>query len=110
MLSVTHHGRQPIASNDGGEGTTLTNDVIFIPGRQEQSGKPLVDTLYTITTADGQTLSGKTDALGRTVTVQSKVEENLQLSSPEAPPKPKKTVYRASGNTPVEYVMEFTEK
>ncbi|WP_350307514.1 type VI secretion system Vgr family protein [Photorhabdus viridis] len=76
----------------------------------EQSGKPLVDTLYTITTADGQTLSGKTDALGRTVTVQSKVEENLQMSSPEAPPKPKKTLYRASGNTPVEYVMEFTEK
>ncbi|WP_235184825.1 hypothetical protein [Photorhabdus temperata] len=66
--------------------------------------------MYTITTADGQVLSGKTDALGRTVTVQSEVEENLQLNSPEAPPKPKQTLYQASDNTPVEHVMEFTEK
>ncbi|OWO78941.1 type VI secretion protein, partial [Photorhabdus luminescens] len=76
----------------------------------ERSGKPLAHTPYTITTAGGQTLSGKTDALGRTVTVQSEAEENLQLSSPEAPPKPKQTLYRASGNTQIEYVMEFTEK
>ncbi|RAW94601.1 bacteriophage T4 gp5 trimerisation domain-containing protein, partial [Photorhabdus sp. S10-54] len=76
----------------------------------ERSGKPLVNTPYTITTAGGQTLSGKTDALGRTVTVQSEAEENLQLSSPEVPPKPKQTLYRASGNTQIEYVMEFTEK
>uniref|UniRef100_UPI0036DDD9D2 type VI secretion system tip protein TssI/VgrG n=1 Tax=Photorhabdus sp. RM323S TaxID=3342828 RepID=UPI0036DDD9D2 len=78
--------------------------------RSEQSGKPLAHTPYTITTAGGQTLSGKTDTLGRTVTVQSEAEENLQLSSPETPPKPKQTLYQASDNTPVEHVMEFTEK
>ncbi|MGV8004192.1 type VI secretion system tip protein TssI/VgrG [Photorhabdus temperata subsp. temperata] len=78
--------------------------------RSEQSGKPLVNTLYTITTNSGQVLSGKTDALGRTVTVQSTAEENLQLDSPEAPPKPKQTLYQASDNTPVEHVMEFKEK
>ncbi|WP_434525759.1 type VI secretion system tip protein TssI/VgrG [Photorhabdus asymbiotica] len=76
----------------------------------EQSGKPLAHTRYTITTAGGQTLSGKTDALGRTVTVQSQAEENLQLNLPNTPAKPKKTLYRASGNTQIEYVMEFTEK
>ncbi|WP_255562951.1 MULTISPECIES: hypothetical protein [Photorhabdus] len=36
-------------------------------------------------------------------------EENLQLRSPEATPKPKQTLYRASSNTPVEYAMEFME-
>ncbi|WP_387468341.1 type VI secretion system Vgr family protein, partial [Photorhabdus sp. RM323S] len=76
----------------------------------EQSGKPLVNTLYTITNNSGQITFGKTDALGRTVTIQSEEEENLQLDSPEAPPKPKQTLYRVSGNTPVEYVMEFKEK
>ncbi|MBS9426426.1 bacteriophage T4 gp5 trimerisation domain-containing protein, partial [Photorhabdus caribbeanensis] len=76
----------------------------------EQSGKPLAHTRYTITTAGGQTLSGKTDALGRTVTVRSEAEENLQLHSPETPPKPKQTLYEVGDNTPVEYVMEFTEK
>ncbi|NRN30346.1 type VI secretion system tip protein TssI/VgrG [Photorhabdus heterorhabditis] len=78
--------------------------------RSEQSGKPLVNAPYTITTAGGQTLSGKTDTLGRTLTVQSAAEENLQLNSPETPPKPKQTLYQASDNTPVEHVMEFTEK
>ncbi|AXG42087.1 type VI secretion system tip protein VgrG [Photorhabdus laumondii subsp. laumondii] len=76
----------------------------------EQSGKPLAHTRYTITTAGGQTLSGKTDAQGRTVTVQSEAEENLQLSSPEASPKPKKTLCEVGDNTPVEYVMEFMEE
>ncbi|ERT10269.1 hypothetical protein O185_25930, partial [Photorhabdus temperata J3] len=76
----------------------------------EQSGKPLEHTRYTITTAGGQTLSGKTDALGRTVTVQSAAEENLQLRSPEIPSKPKKILHQASDNTPVEHVMEFTEE
>ncbi|WP_387468409.1 hypothetical protein, partial [Photorhabdus sp. RM323S] len=66
--------------------------------------------LYTITNNSGQITFGKTDALGRTVTIQSEEEENLQLDSPEAPPKPKQTLYRFSGNTPVEYVMEFKEK
>ncbi|MCW7764027.1 type VI secretion system tip protein TssI/VgrG [Photorhabdus luminescens] len=76
----------------------------------EQSDKPLVDVPYTITTGDGQVIPGKTDALGRTMTVQSAAEENLQLSSPENPPKPKQTLYQASDNTPVEHVMEFTEE
>lgn len=76
----------------------------------EQSGKPLVNTLYTITTANGQVISGKTDGLGRTMTVQSEAEENLQLRSPEATPKPKKTVYEVSDNAPLEYVMEFMEE
>ncbi|OCQ52290.1 Phage-related baseplate assembly protein [Photorhabdus australis subsp. thailandensis] len=76
----------------------------------DQSGKPLVNTLYTITTANGQVISGKTDGLGRTMTVQSATEENLQLNSPQATPKPKKTVYEVSDNAPVEYVMEFMEE
>ncbi|MBS9435134.1 hypothetical protein [Photorhabdus hainanensis] len=76
----------------------------------EQSDKPLVNVPYTITTGDGQVIPGKTDGLGRTITVQSAAEDNLQLRSPEASPKPKQTLYRASGNTPVEYVMEFMEK
>ncbi|KMW71047.1 type VI secretion protein [Photorhabdus luminescens subsp. luminescens] len=76
----------------------------------EQSDKPLVDVPYTITTGDGQVIPGKTDALGRTMTVQSAAEENLQLSSPENPPKPKQTLYQVSDNTPVEHVMEFTEE
>ncbi|MBS9426507.1 type VI secretion system tip protein TssI/VgrG, partial [Photorhabdus caribbeanensis] len=47
VISVTHHGWQPVASNDGGEGTTLTNEVAFIPGRQDWRPpyryKPLAD-------------------------------------------------------------------
>ncbi|MGV8003176.1 hypothetical protein QPK14_14035 [Photorhabdus temperata subsp. temperata] len=42
--------------------------------------------------------------------VQSAAEENLQLNSPQATPKPKKTVYEVSDNAPVEYVMEFMEE
>ncbi|WP_387466920.1 type VI secretion system tip protein TssI/VgrG [Photorhabdus sp. RM323S] len=76
----------------------------------EQSDKPLVNAPYIITTGDGQVIPGKTDALGRTLTVQSAAEENLQLNSPQATPKPKKTVYEVSDNTLVEYVMEFKEK
>ncbi|MCC8465691.1 hypothetical protein [Photorhabdus bodei] len=57
-----------------------------------------------------QSISGKTDALGRTLTVQSAAEENLQLRSPETPPKPKQTLYEVGDNTLVEYVMEFMEK
>ncbi|MFD0707102.1 type VI secretion system Vgr family protein [Photorhabdus akhurstii] len=75
----------------------------------EQSDKPLVNVPYTITTGDGQVIPGKTDGLGRTITVQSAAEDNLQLRSPEAPPKPKQTLYEVGDNTPVEYVMEFTE-
>nr|MCC8422998.1 type VI secretion system tip protein VgrG [Photorhabdus thracensis] len=78
--------------------------------RSEQSDKPLVNVPYTITTGDGQVIPGKTDALGRTLTVQSAAEENLQLRSPQTTPKPKQTLYQASDNTPVEHVMEFTEK
>ncbi|MCT8349912.1 type VI secretion system tip protein VgrG [Photorhabdus temperata] len=78
--------------------------------RSEQSDKPLVNTRYTITTGDGQVIPGKTDALGRTMAVQSAAEENLQLNSPQATPKPKKTVYEVSDNAPVEYVMEFMEE
>ncbi|TNH41419.1 type VI secretion system tip protein TssI/VgrG, partial [Photorhabdus luminescens] len=47
VISVTHYGRQPVASDDGGEGTTLTNEVAFIPGHQDWRPpyryKPLAD-------------------------------------------------------------------
>ncbi|WP_419177240.1 type VI secretion system Vgr family protein [Providencia sneebia] len=35
VISVTHHGVQPLADNGGGEGTQLSNSVSFIPGREE---------------------------------------------------------------------------
>ncbi|WP_449592363.1 hypothetical protein [Photorhabdus tasmaniensis] len=76
----------------------------------EQSGKPLENTLYTITTANGQVISGKTDAMGRTAIIQSEAEENLQLNLADTAPKSKQTLYEVSDNTPVEYVMEFMEK
>ncbi|WP_445494169.1 hypothetical protein [Photorhabdus sp. SF281] len=59
---------------------------------------------------NNQVISGKTDSLGTTLAVQSEAEENLQLSSPKALSKSKKTLYEVSNNTPVEYVMEFMEK
>ncbi|HEK2070862.1 MAG: type VI secretion system Vgr family protein [Proteus mirabilis] len=35
VISVSHHGVQPLADNSGGEGTQLSNSVSFIPGTQE---------------------------------------------------------------------------
>ncbi|APG52581.1 type VI secretion system Vgr family protein [Providencia stuartii] len=35
VITVTHHGVQPLADNGGGEGTQLSNTVSFIPGREE---------------------------------------------------------------------------
>ncbi|ENZ0348539.1 type VI secretion system Vgr family protein [Morganella morganii] len=35
VISVSHHGVQPLADNGGGEGTTFSNTVQFIPGTQE---------------------------------------------------------------------------
>lgn len=35
VISVNHHGVQPLADNSGGEGTQLSNSVSFIPGTQE---------------------------------------------------------------------------
>ena len=35
VISVSHHGVQPLADNSGGEGTQLSNNVSFIPGTQE---------------------------------------------------------------------------
>ncbi|OBU02603.1 type VI secretion system tip protein TssI/VgrG, partial [Morganella psychrotolerans] len=35
VISVSHRGVQPLADNSGGEGTTLSNTVQFIPGTQE---------------------------------------------------------------------------
>ncbi|WNP30903.1 type VI secretion system tip protein TssI/VgrG [Morganella morganii] len=35
VISVSHHGVQPLADNSGGEGTTFSNTVQFIPGTQE---------------------------------------------------------------------------
>ncbi|MEY0436643.1 type VI secretion system Vgr family protein [Providencia huaxiensis] len=35
VISVSHHGVQPLADNGGGEGTQLSNSVSFIPGTQE---------------------------------------------------------------------------
>lgn len=32
VISVSHHGVQPLADNSGGEGTQLSNSVSFIPG------------------------------------------------------------------------------
>ncbi|PHM30306.1 type VI secretion system tip protein TssI/VgrG [Xenorhabdus innexi] len=47
VVTVIHHGHQPQASGDAGEGTTLTNHVTFIPGRQDwrppSRYKPLAD-------------------------------------------------------------------
>ncbi len=35
VISVSHRGVQPLADNSGGEGTTFSNAVQFIPGSQE---------------------------------------------------------------------------
>ncbi|EPW8573245.1 type VI secretion system Vgr family protein, partial [Morganella morganii] len=35
VISVSHRGVQPLADNSGGEGTTFSNTVQFIPGTQE---------------------------------------------------------------------------
>ncbi|EOI1481496.1 TPA: type VI secretion system tip protein VgrG [Proteus mirabilis] len=35
VISVSHHGVQPLVDNSGGEGTQLSNSVSFIPGTQE---------------------------------------------------------------------------
>ena len=35
VVTVTHRGRQPLADNGGGEGTTFSNTVQFIPGTRE---------------------------------------------------------------------------
>ncbi|MEG0432912.1 MAG: type VI secretion system tip protein TssI/VgrG [Morganella sp. (in: enterobacteria)] len=35
VISVSHRGVQPLADNSGGEGTTFSNSVTFIPGTQE---------------------------------------------------------------------------
>ncbi|HFT1687446.1 TPA: type VI secretion system Vgr family protein [Providencia stuartii] len=35
VITVTHHGVQPLADNGGGDGTQLSNSVTFIPGREE---------------------------------------------------------------------------
>lgn len=35
VITVNHHGVQPLADNSGGEGTTFSNTVQFIPGTQE---------------------------------------------------------------------------
>ena len=35
VISVSHRGVQPLADNGGGEGTTFSNTVQFIPGTQE---------------------------------------------------------------------------
>ncbi|HGN1982885.1 TPA: type VI secretion system Vgr family protein [Proteus mirabilis] len=47
VISVSHHGVQPLADNSGGEGTQLSNSVSFIPGTQEWRPpyryKPTVD-------------------------------------------------------------------
>ncbi|KLU15833.1 MULTISPECIES: type VI secretion system Vgr family protein [Xenorhabdus] len=47
VVSITHHGAQPQAAGTGGEGTTLTSDMTFIPGfddwRPPYHYKPLAD-------------------------------------------------------------------
>ncbi|EHZ6874328.1 type VI secretion system tip protein VgrG [Providencia rettgeri] len=35
VISVSHHGVQPLADNSGGEGTQLSNQLSFIPSTQE---------------------------------------------------------------------------
>ena len=35
VITVNHHGIQPLADNGGGEGTTFSNTVQFIPGTRE---------------------------------------------------------------------------
>ncbi|MET4895219.1 type VI secretion system Vgr family protein [Morganella morganii] len=35
VITVTHRGTQPLADNSGGEGTTFSNTVKFIPGTRE---------------------------------------------------------------------------
>ncbi|ERK10986.1 VgrG protein [Serratia fonticola AU-P3(3)] len=75
----------------------------------EDTGAPLISTPYTIKGANGQVVSGKTDALGRTLMVRSEKEDNLELSLPETQKPAKETYYQASDNATVERVMEFKE-
>ena len=75
----------------------------------ERTGAPLINTPYTIKGANGQVVSGKTDALGRTLMVRSEKEDNLELGLPETQKPAKETYYQASDNAPVERVMEFKE-
>ncbi|ERK11933.1 VgrG protein [Serratia fonticola AU-P3(3)] len=75
----------------------------------ERTGAPLINTPYTIKGANGQVVSGKTDALGRTLMVRSEKEDNLELGLPETQKPAKETYYQASDNAQVERVMEFKE-
>ncbi|WP_447883155.1 type VI secretion system Vgr family protein [Serratia fonticola] len=75
----------------------------------EDTGNPLINKPYTIKGANGQVVSGKTDALGRTLMVRSEKEDNLELSLPETQKPAKETYYQASDNAQVERVMEFKE-
>lgn len=75
----------------------------------ERTGAPLANTPYTIKGANGQVVSGKTDALGRTLTVRTEKQDSLELGIPETQPPAKETYYQASDNAPVECVMEFKE-
>ncbi|WP_237386742.1 type VI secretion system tip protein TssI/VgrG [Xenorhabdus sp. Sc-CR9] len=47
IVTVNHYGSQPQAAGIGGEGTTLTNDITFIPGKNDWRPpyryKPLAD-------------------------------------------------------------------
>ncbi|BES86042.1 type VI secretion protein Vgr [Pectobacterium araliae] len=75
----------------------------------ERTGTPLINAPYTIKGANGQVVSGKTDAQGRTLMVRTEKADNLQLDIPEAKKPVKTRYYQASNNTQVERVMEFKE-
>ncbi|WP_058913355.1 type VI secretion system tip protein VgrG [Entomohabitans teleogrylli] len=76
----------------------------------EETGAPLISTAYTIkSAATGQVISGITDALGRTLTVRSEQEDNLELSIPQAEEPVKEKLFLAGSNEVVERVMEFRE-
>ncbi|CNI35882.1 putative Rhs accessory genetic element [Yersinia pseudotuberculosis] len=75
----------------------------------ELTGAPLIDTPYTIKATSGQVVSGKTDALGRTLMVRTEQADDLQLGMPETVEPVKEQYYQASNNAQVERVMEFKE-
>ncbi|AYH02689.1 type VI secretion system tip protein VgrG [Pectobacterium parmentieri] len=75
----------------------------------EHTGTPLINAPYTIKGANGQVVSGKTDAQGRTLMVRTEKEDNLQLDIPETQKPVKTRYYQASNNAQVERVMEFKE-
>ncbi|MEY0435202.1 type VI secretion system Vgr family protein [Providencia huaxiensis] len=78
--------------------------------KNESTGQPLKQTLYKITSSDGQEVIGKTDAAGRTAIVQTQSAEPLTLQLAETPSPKKERYFRVSDNTEQEYIMEFKEE